>query len=59
MAQEEILQAGALAALAQFVGVTEDLCHALYDGNHLVPAHKRIQALAKGGLSRQPATDAK
>ena len=55
--QEKVLQAGALAALTEYVGVAEDFGHTLDDGNHLIPAYKGVQALAEQRLSRQPASD--
>ena len=55
---EKVFHSGALAMLAQNVGITKDSRHSQNDGGHLVPTHKRVQAPGEKGLGRQAAADA-
>ena len=54
VAQEEELQTGAFAMLAQDLGIAEELGNALDHRHDLIPADERVQARAEIGFGGKP-----
>ena len=57
--QKQELQSCLLAALAQYVGIAEQFRDRLDHGNHLIPANKGVQPLAKVRRIGEPAAHSK